>query len=258
MSDPAAGGSGAGRASSELPVAARPRAELPPRGSAARRRLGLLLAVFGATGLLLIGAAFFVAARPVAAETGPFGIEAQRRQLVAFLDASRDAIESAERAARDADNSLGTTAVAAGSAATLMNDLSSTLSGLASSLRITVFGTQPFAAAADDMERVARQAGTVAGDLDVAASSVRLAAEDMDTLAEDLAGIQEELAVIRASVADPIEAEGWRLLVAATLLWLAIPAAVSLWLGVQWLRPARRPPATGRPEARDRELLPRR
>lgn len=202
--------------------------------------MGVLLAGFGLVGLLLVGTAFYLVAQPVDDSQGAFGIEAQRRQLVALLDASSDAIDSAENAARDADGSLGSTAVAAGSAATLMNELSSTMRELAASLRVSILGSQPFAPAADDMDRVGVQAATVAGDLDVAASSVRLAAEDMAALARDLGEMRTELATIRGSMSGPIDTDSWRLLVAAMLAWLGIPAAVSLVLGLRWLRPAPR------------------
>ncbi len=224
---------------------------LPPRGSIARRRMGVLLAAFGVVGLLLVGTPFFLVVRPVDADEGPFGIETQRRQLVALLDAARDAIASAQTPATAAAPSHRSTAVAAGSAATLMNELSTTMRELAGSLRVSFLGTQPFAPAADDMDRVADQAATVAGDLDVAASSVRLAAEDMAALARDLREMRGELSAIRSSMSGPIEADAWRLLVAAMLAWLGIPAAVSLVVGLRWLRPAPRfHPARSTPAGR--------
>jgi hypothetical protein len=137
----------------------------------------------------------------------------------------------------------------------MMNELSSTMRNLGTSLRVTIFGTQPFAVAAADMDRVADQASTVAADLDVAASSVRDTSADMLVLADDLAEMRVELERIRGSLADPIDAEGWRLLAIAILAWFAIPAAVSLWLGLRWLRrggrlvPARDRPTSRRPGA---------
>jgi hypothetical protein len=208
---------------------------LPPRGTAGRRRLGALLVAFGASGLLLIGSALVFVAGPVDEAEGPLGLEGHRRELVALLDASADAIDSAGVAARDADDSLGSTATAAGSAATLMTELSATMRELAASLRISFLGTQPFAPAADDMERVAAQASAVAADLDTASSSVRLAAEDMAVLADDLAEMRREIDLIRARVEGRIEADPWRLLLGAILAWLAIPAIVSLGLGIRWL-----------------------
>jgi hypothetical protein len=218
--------------------------ELPPAGTVRRRRIGLLLATFGAVGILLVGTGLALVLGPIDPAQGPFGIEAQRRQLVALLDESGKAMESAATAARDADGSLGQTATAAGSAATLMTDLASTMTALASSLRISFLGTQPFAPAAADMDRVAAQAATVGTDLQTAASSVRVAAEDMSALAADLADMRTEIRRIRASLAGPVELGPWRLLLIAMLGWFALPAAVSLWLGLRWLLPAG--PRTGR------------
>jgi hypothetical protein len=218
----------------DVPVA------LPARGTTARRRLGALLVAFGAAGILLLGTSLAFVAGPVDADEGPLGLEAQRRLLVALLDTSARSIDSAATAARDADSSLGSTSVAAASAATLMTELSATMRQLAASLRVSFLGTQPFAPAADDMDRVATQAATVAADLDVAASSVRLAAEDMAVLADDLAGMRAEIDRIRGRIAGRIEADGWRLMLGATLAWLAIPAVVSVAIGLRWLRPAGR------------------
>ena len=221
--------------------------ELPAPGTRGRRRAGFLLAVFGAVGLVLIAVAFAFAGGLLDGEGGPLGLEGQRRQIVRLLDASETAVVSAQTAARDADVSLGSTATAADSTATLMADLSRTMSALAGSLRISFFGSQPFAPAADDMDRVAAQAGTVAADLQAAAATVRVAGEDMAALATDLEEVRADIAAIRTSMAGPIDAGPWRLLLVAILVWLAIPAAVSLYVGLRWLRsaPVRRTAAAG-------------
>jgi hypothetical protein len=215
--------------------------ELAPDRPAVRRSVGIALVAFGLVGLFVLGTALVFVGRPVDAREGPFGIETHRRQLLALLDSSRDAMSSAERAARDADGSLGSTAEAAGSAAAMMTELSTTMRALGSSLRVSVFGTQPFAPAAADMDRVADRAATVAEDLGVAASSVSTTAGDMALLADELAEMRREIDTIRGSVTRPIDAEGTRLLATAILAWLAIPAVVSLWLGARWLRPIGRP-----------------
>lgn len=204
-----------------------------------RRRFGALLVGFGASGLVLIGLALALVAGVLGDDDGPIGLEGQRQRLVGLLDASSTAMETAGAAAGDADDSLGSTATAARSTAGMMSELSTTLRELASSLRISILGSQPFAPAADDMERVATRAGTVAADLDSAARSVGLTAEDMTTLREDLFAMRRELDGIRTSLARPIDTTGWRLLLGALLTWLAVPALASLALGARWLsRPA--------------------
>ncbi len=76
---------------------------------------------------------------------------------------------------------------------------------------------------------------TVAADLEQAAGSVELAAGDIADLSADLAELQSELGTVRDSIDDRIESTAWRLVLAAMLGWLAIPAAVSLLIGLRWL-----------------------
>lgn len=211
------------------------RLELPPRDTTARRRLGFLLTLFGATGLLLFGVAALLVASPIDEDEGPLGLEGQRRRLVAMIDASSAAIEEAETAAANVDGSLTSTSGAARSAGVFMAELAATMRSLSSSLRVSILGSQPFAGAADDFDRTAERAATVAADLERAAGSVELAADDIAELARDLGDMRSELTAIRDNIDDRIESTGSRLVVAAMLVWLAIPAAVSLALGLRWL-----------------------
>jgi hypothetical protein len=217
------------------------RLELPPRDPVTRRRAGFLLTLFGAVGLLLFGVAALLVANPVDENEGPLGLEGQRRRLVAMIDASSAAIAEASTAAGNVDGSLASTAAAARSAGLFMSQLATTMQSLSASLRVSILGSQPFAGAADDFDRTAAQAATVAADLERAAGSVELAAGDIADLSADLAELRTELGAIRDTVDDRIESTAWRLVLAAMLAWLAIPAAVSLalglrWLGVRWTR----------------------
>ena len=215
--------------------------ELPPRSPLARRRLGFLLTLFGAVGLLLFGVAALLVANPVDEAEGPLGIEGQRRRLVAIVDASSAALGEAGTAAGNVDGSLTSTAASARSAGLFMSQLATTMQTLSGSLRVSILGSQPFAGAADEFDRTAAQAATVAADLEQAATSVELAAGDIAELSADLRDLESELAQMRDSIDDRIDSTSWRLVLAAMLAWLAIPAAVSLaiglrWLGVRWTR----------------------
>lgn len=222
---------------------------LPPRGSRARRSMGMVLAIFGAVGIALLGGSLLVVVGPVDADEGPFGLEGQRRQIVRLLDATETAIDDAETAVRSADDSLGQTADAAASAGGFMTELATTMRAASGTLRLSVFGTQPFVPVAEDFERVAGQAEAVAADLQATAGSVDDASADLATLAADLAEMRAEMATIRSGISGQIETDSWRLVIGALLGWLVIPALVSLLLGLRWLRPAPRstiPPAPGR------------
>lgn len=211
------------------------RLETGPRDPSRRRRLGFLLALFGAVGLLLFGVAALLVAFPVDEDEGPLGIEGQRRRLVAMIDASQAAIEEAETAASNVDGSLASTSAAARSAGQFMGELSTTMRSLSASLRVSILGGQPFAAAADDFDRTAERAATVAADLEQAAGSVELAAGDIAELSRDLGEMRSELGGIRDNIDERIESTAWRLVLAAMLVWLAIPAGVSLAIGLRLL-----------------------
>ena len=213
--------------------------------SPTRRRLGAALTAYGAVGVVLLGAAAILVAGLFDGGRGPLGLEAERGQLVEVLEATGRALGDAETAARDADNSLAATATAAGSGSRFTADLGTTLRGLAASLRISILGNQPFAGPADDFERVAGQASGVATDLDAAAASLRLGAEGMHVLADDLAEMRAEVVRVRDGMKDLLQLDQWRFAAAAILAWLAVPAALSLVVGLRWWRPtlSRRPRA---------------
>jgi hypothetical protein len=208
----------------------------PPPDPADRRRAGVALTVYGATGLVLLALAMAFVLGAFDGDRGPLGLDAQRRGLSDLLDASSVAIGDAEAAARDADAAMSSTASAAGDGSRFVGDLGVTLHNLASTLRLSILGSQPFAAPADDFERVAAQAAGVAADLDAAAASIRLGSEDMASLANDLAAMRTNIERVKSNLAS-IDVGRWRWVTAAIVAWLAIPAIVSLWLGLRWWQP---------------------
>jgi hypothetical protein len=201
-----------------------------------RRRAGMVLTAYGAVGLLLLGLAMALVIGAFDDGRGPLGLEAQRRGLIELLDASNLALVDAEATARDADDGLSSTAAAARDGSRFVADLGLTLRNLAGSLRLSILGSQPFAGPADDFDRVAAQAAGVAADLEQAASSIALGSEDMRSLASDLAAMRGRIDRVRTNLAG-IDAGRWRWLAAAIVAWLAIPALLSLWLGLRWWQP---------------------
>jgi hypothetical protein len=201
-----------------------------------RRRAGMALTAYGAAGLVLLGFALAFVLGSFDEGRGPLGLEAQRRGLLELLDSSNLALSDASAAAGDADDGMSSTAAAARDASLFTADLGATLRNLATSLRLSILGTQPFAGPADDFDRVAAQAAVVAADLDKAAASIALGAEDMGSLASDLAAMRARIGGVRANLV-AIDAGRWRPLAAAIVAWLAIPSVLSLWLGLRWWRP---------------------
>ena len=216
----------------------------PPRGATIvlparldRRRAGIALTAYGAAGLLLLGLAMAFVVGAFDDGRGPLGLEAQRRGLLDLLDASNVALIDAEATAREADDGMSSTAAAARDGSRFVADLGATLRNLASSLRLSILGSQPFAGPADDFDRVAAQAAQVAADLDQAATSIDLSSKDMGSLASDLAAMRGRIDGVKTNLAG-IDAGRWRWLAGAMIAWLAIPAVLSLWLGLRWWQPA--------------------
>jgi hypothetical protein len=227
----------AGRMSGADPPASRGSVTLPV--ALDRRRAGMLLTAYGGAGIVLLGLAMAFVLGAFDDGRGPLGLDVQRRGLVELLDSSNAALVDAETAARDADNGLTSTASAARDASRFTADLGVTLRSLAASLRLSILGSQPFAGPADDFDRVAGQAAGVAADLDRAAASIAQGSEDMASLAADLASMRAKINQVKANVA-AIDVTGWRWLAVVIVAWLAIPAALSLWLGLRWWQPAPR------------------
>lgn len=204
------------------------------------RRLGLALLAFGGIGLGLVVAGLLVAAG-VGAATGPDA----RAELRATIADSRDALRQATVAARDSQRGLGAAGSAAGSTGTFFADLAGSLRTLSGAMRIEIplVGTAPFAGVAGQFGTLADRADALATDLTTVNSSVTLAADDLTRLADDLDRLEAQLGRV-SDAADSSFGGGidqLRLVAVALLLWLAVPAAACVGVGITLLRAARRP-----------------
>jgi hypothetical protein len=59
----------------------------------------------------------------------------------------------------------------------------------------------------------------------------------MGSLANDLAAMRTNIERVKSNLAG-IDVGRWRWVTAAIIAWLAIPAILSLWLGLRWWQPA--------------------
>jgi hypothetical protein len=202
-----------------------------------RRRAGTALAAYGVSGLVVVALGLALVSGLLDGDRGPFGLDVQRRAIVKLLETTERTLEDAETAARDANRSMSATSTATGDGSRFASEMATTLRTLASSLRFSLLGSQPFVGAADQFDGVAQQADRVATDLEGAASSMRLSSDDLASIADDLAAMRRDVAQLRADAGTAFDIGPWRILIAGLLLWLALPAAVSLWLGLRWWRP---------------------
>jgi hypothetical protein len=235
------------------------RAEATPE-VARRRRLGLGLLAFGASGLVLIAAAaLLVLASLSAVDDAATGFERQRTEILAMLGPASDSLAQAATSAANAGASLTETRDAANSAARLTTRLAESFEGMASLGAFEVFGTRPFGEISGQFAAVAVEARTLSADLQVAAIAMDANVADSAAVALELQELADQIAALETSLgasASPapgasgspggsvVPATSSSLPIAAArfvlmglLVWLAIPALASVWLGWRWSRP---------------------
>jgi hypothetical protein len=211
-------------------------------GPRRRRRLGLALAAFGLVGLLLTAAAATLVIGSLGALAGvAASLDRQRADLVDLIDPAAAALNRSADSAANASISLTSSAAAAEDAATLTTQLADSMDAMSRAASFQVFGTQPFGAAAASLAQVAASSRTLSGDLHTTATSIASNVTDSAGVAADLRDLARQLTAIGASAkasgsASTLSATALdfgRVVLLGLLAWLAIPAAVALWLGVQ-------------------------
>ncbi|MEA2674124.1 MAG: hypothetical protein QOI92_1316 [Chloroflexota bacterium] len=218
-----------------------------------RRRLGVGLVVFGATGLLLViaGAALVLSALGSLGDAAS-GFERQRTQAVAMLGPASAALSHAATSATNASASLTETSAAADQAAQLTTRLANSFDGLAALGSFDILGSHPFGQVSSQFAGVASDARTLSTNLSSAAARMRTNVADSAAVATDLQSLAGQLDQLRASLDESASAEvgavpaatlpidAARIVLIGLLAWFAVPAIASLWLGSRLLRIAPR------------------
>jgi hypothetical protein len=200
--------------------------------------LSIGLIVYGVAGLLL--AAVLLAALGPGDLGGLGRIDAERHAVIDLLATTETTALDSRAAVDRARSSIDAGASAADESAGFARQLASALRQLGSSLRVDLFGSRPFEAAAGDIEGAADRAEAAATGLDRASSDARSGADGMGSLASDLQTASVELAAVRRGLegtSDLGASLTWlRIALVGLVLWLAVPAIVSVWLGIRLRR----------------------
>lgn len=217
--------------------------------STRRRRLGLGLLAFGASGLaLVLAAAFLVLASFSAIEDAATGFERQRAEIVGLLGPASAAMADAASSASNAGASLSETGAAAERGAKLTARLADSFDGLAGLGTLEILGARPFASTAAQFTAVSAEARALSADLTTTASSIQTNVADSQAVAADMRALADRLDRLRVSVGDATTTPGTResstppafglarLVLIGLLAWLAVPAIGSLWLGWRFTR----------------------
>lgn len=196
------------------------------------RRLAWGLIVYGLVGLgLVIGGALI-------------GLQAAGRveRLASAADGALVAAARSTRAAAESftgiDGSLASARLSADQAATLAGEASGTLDALASSMRLSIFGSQPLLPLATEFETSADQAAELALTLESVGGSLDATREDAGEIGVELESLGRELDALRSADPQAGGAPPLSLFVALLLAWLAIPAVGALLFGIALLRQA--------------------
>jgi hypothetical protein len=206
---------------------------------------------FGAAGLLL-AVVLILALAQLAGTAGSLAHEQQG--LIQLTESSRIAAIDGQAAAQRAEAGVTAAADASDRASAFIGELATALRATAASLRVDLFGSQPFAGAADNVARAADQADRTATGLTQAANEARAGAAQLHSVTADLGTIANDMTGIGNGLApggglDNASLTVLEVALIGLMVWLAIPAAVCLWLGFTvFRRPASRPRSAARQE----------
>jgi len=214
---------------------------------AARQRLGRALVAFGGIGLaLLLATAMLAVVTLGSIGDAATGLERQRTELVRMLEPAATSIRDAATSATHAGTSLNASAKAAQDGATLTTQLATSMEQLNSLSNLDILGQRPFAGIGSSFGELAVRSRSLSTSLTATADMLGADIADTAAVGRDLGRLADQLDQLRASAgtSGPSAAStGFALLpilLLALLVWLAVPAVASLWLGLRLLRPRAR------------------
>jgi hypothetical protein len=221
-----------------------PVVKISPRG---RRLLASGLIAYGLGGLLLIAASGVLVGGAITTLADVSErVTQQRDALVATLRATSLTVDHAATGIRGVSDSLTAARASADQATGLARSLGSTFRDLSAAMQLQIFGTQPLAGLASGFDNAASQSEALATNLDGVSTALGTNATDLQTSHEDLVALGDRLDVLVASLGTSdlggaslsagVPAVVIEAAFAGLLIWLAIPAAAALAVGVGLLR----------------------
>jgi hypothetical protein len=215
-----------------------------PESVLARRRLGRGLVAFGGIGLALLLATAVLALVTIGSiGDAATGLERQRTDLVRMLEPAATSIRDAATSATHAGSSLTASAKAAQDGASLTTQLATSMEQLNSLSNLDMLGQRPFAGIGSSFGELGARSRTLSASLTTTADALGADIADTAAVGRDLNQLADQLDQLSSSAGatGPSAAStGFALLpilLLALLLWLAVPAGASLWIGLRLLRP---------------------
>jgi hypothetical protein len=220
-----------------------PNLTIPPRW---RRLVAIALVAYGLSGLLLIGTAGVLVGGAVATLVdASTQVATQRDDLVATLRATSQTVTDAATGVGGVGASLTAAKTSSEDATRLAGSLGTTLRGLSSAMQVQIFGTRPLAGLSSGFDSAATQSEALATDLGAVSAALGANGKDLETTRRDLVTLGERVdGLVESLEATPLDqaAAGgvppWLIELAfvGLLVWLALPAAAALAIGIGLLR----------------------
>jgi ABC-type transporter Mla subunit MlaD len=211
-----------------------------------RRPIGGALVAYGVSGLLLIATAGLLVGGAVATLADASAqVAGQRDDLVATLRATSRTVTDAANGVGGVGASLTAAKTSSEDATRLAGSLGTTLRGLSSAMQVQIFGAQPLAGLSSGFDSAATQSEALATDLGAVSAALGANGEDLETTRRDLValgervdGLVDSLEATPLSQTAPGGVPPWLIELAflGLLVWLALPAAAALAVGIGLLR----------------------
>ena len=198
------------------------------------REIGIALVGLGAVGIIAVIVAFLVVGGIVA-------------RLDAMTAAAEGPLRSTARTLSDASDafdrfgsSLAQARRSSQHASELVVDTGETLDGLADTMSIQIFGTQPLLPAAEGFRNAAAQLDGLGADLEALSETLGENVDDVETTGENLRLVRDEMDTLLAAFEGDKGSDGGvglaTLGIYILLAWLALMALGSAVMGVLLLR----------------------
>ncbi len=215
-----------------------------PVGSARRRRwLGCLLVGQGAVGLTLLLPTLVIVVSILVGQVGRDGVAGR---LDRALERAQVSLADGARATRAADQALVSTGASTVEMSAMLAELASAMRDGSASLRVNLFGQQPFVPLADSFARTADRADLASRSIGATGPQIEVTRRSMADLSGDLDSLAVELAAVRAAAPSETLAMVLGILMLSVAGWLAIGAAVCLGVGWRLLQAPSGLPERGR------------
>jgi C4-dicarboxylate-specific signal transduction histidine kinase len=204
-----------------------------------RRRAGNALFSFGVIGVVLAGViALALVGTAVATRGLDERLQADQARLADTLDELSVSTAAAVRSIENASATLDRTGASVHDARDVLEELASASDSLADSLGITIFGSQPFAGAAQRFRTFSDRVRVFSEDATGIADALTTNSEDMGTLAERVGLMETQLSDYAERVGESERIGQIGTWVALSVLlggllaaWLAIAAGGCAWVG---------------------------